>query len=339
MEVKMTYEPQKMLVTGGAGFIGSHFIRQMLNLNTTTVINFDLLTYAGSLTYLQNLPNQDRYHFIQGDICDAKLIHKILNEFQVDTIVHFAAESHVDRSIASPDIFISTNVSGTFVLLEAAKNFWVNQKKWGGHQCRFHHISTDEVYGSLELTDPPFTEHSSFSPRSPYAASKASADHLVLAYCHTFGLPITISHCSNNYGPHQHAEKLIPTIIRACFHQKKIPIYGAGKNIRDWLHVADHCNAIFTILKNGKAGERYNVGGNNEWSNLTLAQFICEHMDDHHPKSKPHHSLIDFVSDRMGHDFRYSINADKIQKELGWQAHTPFKEGLGETIRYYVEKF
>lgn len=320
---------QSMLVTGGAGFIGSNFIRHVLaHEPDINVINLDKLTYAGSLDNLKNLPHAERHHFVQGDICDAKMVKHILQYHHIDTIVHFAAESHVDRSISSPQSFVETNVLGTFTLLEAARQ----------HQLhRFHHISTDEVYGSLQPSDPAFTETTAYQPRSPYSASKAGSDHLVHAYHHTYGLPITISNCSNNYGPYQHAEKFIPTIIRSCLSSQPIPVYGEGKNIRDWLYVDDHCSAITAILKNGICGETYNIGGNNEWENLELVKYICELIDKKYPQKQPCSALIKFVTDRKGHDFRYAINDMKIRQKLGWKPAETLETGILKTISFYAK--
>lgn len=319
---------RSMLVTGGAGFIGSNFIRHVLaHQSDIKIINLDKLTYAGSLDNLKNLPHPERHHFVRGDICDAKLVRELLQQHQIDTIVHFAAESHVDRSIASPQSFVETNVLGTFTLLEAARQ----------HQlCRFHHISTDEVYGSLQPNDPAFTETTAYQPRSPYSATKAGSDHLVQAYHHTYDLSVTISNCSNNYGPYQHTEKFIPTIIRSCLTAQPIPVYGQGKNIRDWLYVDDHCRAIMAILNNGKIGETYNIGGNNEWENLELVKYICELIDKKFPQAQPCSSLIRFVTDRAGHDFRYAINDLKIRQELGFKPQETLETGLAKTIQHYI---
>lgn len=323
------YQPHSMLVTGGAGFIGANFIRHVLTSDPTIkIINLDKLTYAGSLDNLKNLPNPDNHHFIQGDICDTHLVRHVMMHHHIDTIVHFAAESHVDRSITGPAAFVETNVSGTFTLLEAARHHWIDVEECDLTERRFHHISTDEVFGSLSLNDPPFTELTPYRPRSPYSASKAGSDHLVNAYHHTYHLPITISNCSNNYGPHQHAEKFIPTIIRSCLAGKPIPIYGKGKNIRDWLYVEDHCRGIMQIIKHGKTGESYNLGGNNEWENIALARFICEKLD------KP--QLLQFVIDRPGHDFRYAIDSTKAKRELGWEPQETFETGIEKTIKYYM---
>lgn len=333
-----TYQPRSMLVTGGAGFIGANFVRHVLEHEPTiNIINLDKLTYAGSLVNLENLPNAERHHFIQGDITDAKLVRHILQHHHIDTIVHFAAESHVDRSIASPGDFVETNVTGTFVLLEAARHHWFTTEERDPATCRFHHISTDEVFGSLHPTDPAFTELTPYSPRSPYSASKAASDHLVNAYFHTYGLPITMSNCSNNYGPYQHDEKFIPTVIRACLNNRPIPIYGNGTNIRDWLYVEDHCKGIMAILKNGNVGESYNIGGNNEWENLTLARHICAQMDKLKPAATSYASLLQFVTDRPGHDFRYAIDATKSKRELEWSPQETLETGLVKTIQFYLK--
>lgn len=305
----MTYQMKSILITGGAGFIGANFIYHLLAAYSSPlrIVNLDKLTYAGSLNNLNKIAD-DRYQFIQGDINDRALLDNIFNQHHIDTVVHFAAESHVDRSITSPFAFVETNVLGTFSLLETARQHWLHKEKRTADNCRFHHISTDEVYGSLQPDDPLFTEQTPYQPRSPYSASKAGSDHLVHAYHHTYGLPITISNCSNNYGPYQHAEKFIPTVIRACLNKTSIPVYGNGKNIRDWLYVEDHCRAIVKIITHGKVGENYNVGGNNEWENLKLARYICEQMNSIKPADMDYTSLLEFVTDRKGHDFRYAID-------------------------------
>lgn len=328
------YQPEHVLVTGGAGFIGSHFIRHLLNHHDDIyIINLDSLTYAGSLDNLNDLPRKDQHHFIQGDIGDIDLIQHLFGEYPIDTVVNFAAESHVDRSIIGPGAFIYTNVIGTFNLLEAARLYWIDEKKLNEKECRFHHISTDEVYGALTPIDKPFTEKSPFNPSSPYSASKASADHLVHCYHHTYGLPTTISSCSNNYGPMQHAEKFIPTIIRSCLMGEKIPIYGKGDQIRDWLYVEDHCRAIELILTKGKIGETYNIGGDNEQINLDVVKRICKILDTLIPQSESYESLIEFIPDRPGHDWRYAIDASKIKNELGWEPLEPFDRGLLKTVQ------
>lgn len=332
----MSYSPKKMLVTGGAGFIGSHFVRYCLEkYSTLEIINVDKLTYAGSMDNVNDLADPQRHHFIQADICDKKRMAEIMRQFEIDTIVHFAAESHVDRSITGPEAFLQTNIIGTYTLLETARQFWLNEKNWGEQDCRFHHISTDEVFGTLSSTDPAFTENTPYAPNSPYSASKASSDHWVRAYHHTYALPTTMTNCSNNYGPYQHPEKLIPTIIRSCRHQENIPVYGDGSNIRDWLYVVDHCDAIDHVIRHAKIGETYNVGGNQEISNLVLAKMICHEMDKLSPQHAPHENLIHFVTDRLGHDWRYAINAEKILHDLQWQPRTKLQEGLQKTIAFY----
>lgn len=333
----MTYSPRKMLVTGGAGFIGSHFVRYCLaNDSALHIINVDKLTYAGSKENLIDLVDPARHHFIEADITDKVRMAEILREFTIDTIVHFAAESHVDRSIEGPEEFLQTNIIGTYVLLEAARQFWLREKKWDVQECRFHHISTDEVFGTLSATDPAFTEKTAYAPNSPYSATKAGSDHLVRAYYHTYGLPVTMTNCSNNYGPFQHQEKLIPTIIRTCKNGESIPVYGDGSNIRDWLYVEDHCDAIDAVIRRANVGESYNIGGNQEISNLTLVKMICHEMDKLYPRSEPHETLIRFVTDRPGHDWRYAIDAEKIIHDLQWRPRTLLHEGLQKTIAYYL---
>ena len=333
------YKVKNMLVTGSAGFIGCNFVHYVLaNADNVNVISLDKLTYAGCKENLDNLPNPTCHTFIQGDICDAKLVAKILAEHEIDTIVHFAAESHVDRSITGPAPFVTTNVMGTFTLLEAARKYWLESQGLNSEQCRFHHVSTDEVYGQLTIEDPAFTETTPYDPSSPYSASKAASDHFVRAYYRTYGLPVTLSNCSNNYGPYQHPEKLIPTVIRSCVEQKPIPVYGDGSNIRDWLYVEDHCQAIATIVHHGKLGETYNVGGNCERDNLTLITAICEIMDQKRPLSSGKHAdLISFVKDRAGHDWRYAIDNSKICSDLGWQPTYELSQGLDKTLDYYLQ--
>jgi dTDP-glucose 4,6-dehydratase len=330
-------QSKHMLVTGAAGFIGSTFVRMMLKrYPQLKVYSLDKLTYAGNLKNLDNLDNKENHLFFHNDILDSKSVADILRKYQIDTIVHFAAESHVDNSIASPKQFVETNVLGTFTLLEEARLFWLEEKKWDGDQCRFHHISTDEVYGSLNPTDPAFSETTPYAPNSPYSASKAGSDHLARAYFHTYHLPVTISNCSNNFGPAQHEEKFIPVVVRACVKQKKIPIYGDGKNIRDWLYVEDHCDAIDVILKKGMLGECYNIGGNNELDNLSMVKMICKIMDEEFPDHAPHEKLIQYVADRKGHDRRYAINNKKIQNELNWNPKYEFLNTLKNTALKYV---
>lgn len=324
---------KNILITGGAGFIGSNFIHHINQNPQFNLLNLDKLTYAGFLSHLNHLPHPEQHNFIEGDICDADLVQKLMQTHNIDTIVHFAAESHVDRSIAGPAEFITTNIVGTFTLLEAAKKHWQQQGDY-----RFHHISTDEVYGSLSPTDPAFSETTAYDPNSPYSASKASSDHLVRAYHATYGLPVTLSNCSNNYGPRQHTEKLIPTVIKACMNRQPIPVYGDGSNIRDWLYVTDHCEAIQKILQLGKNGETYNIGGDAEWSNIELVRLICQLMDELYPSDKPYEQLIHFVKDRPGHDWRYAINNHKIKSELNWTAKESLETGLRKTIQFYLQK-
>jgi len=336
MSCVSTFQPKRILVTGGAGFIGSNFVCHLLrHYSAIAIVNLDKLTYAGSPTNLLEVQQNPNHFFVQGDITDKALILSLLSKHEIDAVVHFAAESHVDRSISGPAAFIHTNVVGTFTLLEAVREFWLHEKKWDTGQCRFHHISTDEVYGSLGPDDPPFSEVSPYMPNSPYSASKAGSDHLVRAYAHTYGLPVTLSNCSNNFGPKQHPEKFIPTIIHSCLQQKPIPIYGDGSNIRDWLYVEDHCRAIDLVLRQGQPGRTYNVGANNEWSNIEIAEYIATRMDELYPNKKPHDRLIQYVTDRPGHDWRYAINDDRLKRELGWSLQYTFEEGIEKTIAFY----
>lgn len=331
---------QYLLVTGGAGFIGSNFIRYLQsNQPQIKVVNLDLLTYAGSLENLKDLPQPENHIFIEGDICDQSLIEHIIEEHQIDTVVHFAAESHVDRSLKGPGAFIQTNIVGTFSLLEAARKVWLQDQHRNEEDVRFHHISTDEVYGTLAPGDPAFEETTPYAPNSPYAASKASSDHLVRAYAHSFGLPITISNCSNNYGPYQFPEKLIPLMILNALTGKPLPIYGDGMQIRDWLYVEDHCAAIWTILQKGKLGESYNIGGGNQPPNIEIVKTICAILDEEESCSddRPHEQLIQYVTDRPGHDRRYAMNIEKINRELGWQPSVDLEQGLKKTITWYLE--
>ncbi|MCF6291032.1 MAG: dTDP-glucose 4,6-dehydratase [Desulfobacterales bacterium] len=331
-----------MLVTGGCGFIGSNFIRLALNrLDDCRVVNLDKLTYAGNLANLAGIEADPRYIFIQGDICDSELVERIFKGEGIDTVVHLAAESHVDRSITGPAEFIRTNIQGTFTLLEAARKAWLDlgaQHSALSTRYRFLHVSTDEVYGSLGENGR-FTEETPYAPRSPYSASKAASDHLVRAYFHTYGLPTLITNCSNNYGPYQFPEKLIPLMINNGLRGKELPIYGNGGNIRDWLFVEDHCRAILTVLEKGEAGETYNIGGNCEKTNLEVVELVCGIMDELRPESPhaPHSSLITFVKDRPGHDQRYAINATKIRTRLGWQPLMTFARGLKQTVAWYLE--
>lgn len=331
---------KNILITGGAGFIGSNFIRTLQKEEPNLeVINLDALTYAGSLENLKNLPDPNRHTFIRGDICNRTLVEEILRSYSVDVVVHFAAESHVDRSILGPEQFIQTNIVGTYNLLEAVKNYWLVEEPSGLDDVRFHHISTDEVYGTLEPDEPAFTETTPYAPTSPYSASKASSDHLVRAYGHTYGLPVTITNCSNNYGPYQFPEKLIPLMILNALGGYPLPIYGDGQQIRDWLYVEDHCEAILTVLKKGVPGETYNVGGDNQPPNMTVVKTICEIMDECVPDSDyvPHQELIMFVKDRPGHDRRYAMNIAKIRDELGWNPRFSLETGMVRTIEWYLE--
>jgi dTDP-glucose 4,6-dehydratase len=331
---------QNILVTGGAGFIGSNFIRYIQeHAPQAHVINLDLLTYAGSQENLRDLPHPGKHLLVEGDICDQPLIEQLLNDHNIDTIVHFAAESHVDRSLKGPGAFVQTNIVGTFSLLEAARKVWLQEKKRGENQVLFHHISTDEVYGSLGPGDPAFEETTPYAPNSPYAASKASSDHLVRSYAHSFGLPITISNCSNNYGPYQFPEKLIPLMILNALTGKPLPIYGDGMQIRDWLYVEDHCDAIWAILNKGKIGESYNIGGGNQPPNIEIVTTICKILDVEDPSTKfcPHDQLIEYVTDRPGHDRRYAMNIEKIKQELGWEPKVDLKEGLKKTVNWYLK--
>ena len=323
---------KNLLVTGGAGFIGSNFIRFMLETEPDIhIYNADLLTYAGRLENLEGLPDPARHTLLRGDIRDADFVNQIFAEHDIDTVVHFAAESHVDRSILGPAPFITTNILGTFNLLEAARAAWA-----GRTDVRFHHISTDEVFGALQPGDAPFNERTAYAPHSPYSASKASSDHLVRAYGTTYGLPVTVSNCSNNYGPYQFPEKLIPLMILNGITGKPLPVYGEGAQVRDWLHVKDHCAAIRLILKDGTPGETYCVGGDNQPSNLEIVKMICAVLDKRFPEAAPHERLITFVKDRPGHDFRYDIDTAKIERELGWQPSYSLTDGLEETVDWYL---
>ena len=325
---------KKMLVTGGCGFIGSNFIRYILNVDSSIkIINLDKLTYAGNELNLSGL-SKNRHKLIIGDVCDSNLIDKLFLKYKFDVVVHFAAESHVDRSIDGPMNFIQTNVIGTLVMLESARKFIQDLKI---KNFRFIHISTDEVYGSLSKTGK-FTENTSYDPSSPYSASKASSDHIVRAWNRTYGLPILITNCSNNYGPYQFPEKLIPLTIINCLKNKALPIYGKGENIRDWLFVEDHCDAIYNVLKDGEVGETYNIGGNNEIKNLDIVLIICKLMDEIKPREdkKSFSDLIQYVEDRPGHDFRYAIDANKIKSKLGWTPSESFQSGIKKTIEWYL---
>ena len=328
-----------ILVTGGAGFIGSNFILHWLANESAGIINLDKLTYAGNPANLASVSSNKRYRFLQGDVCDRELIAELLITHRPRAIVHFAAESHVDRSIHGPDDFIRTNVNGTFSLLEEAREYWSGMDEAERKAFRFLHVSTDEVYGSLANTDPAFTEGSRYSPNSPYSASKAASDHLVRAYFHTYGLPALTTNCSNNYGPFQFPEKLIPLVILHAVQGKPIPVYGDGQNVRDWLFVIDHCEAIRTVLARGTVGETYNVGGENELKNLDVVNTICTMLDELRPNDPvmPHAKLITFVTDRPGHDRRYAMNTTRIESELGWKPRETFDSGIRKTILWYLE--
>jgi dTDP-glucose 4,6-dehydratase len=336
----MEYQPHHVLITGGAGFIGSNFVRYLLATDArVNIVNLDLLTYAGSLDNLTALPDPRRHTFVQGDICDRALVDHLLQDYRIDTIVHFAAESHVDRSITGPASFIQTNLVGTFTLLEAARTAWLERPGIDRKAVRFHHISTDEVYGTLTRDEPAFTETTPYSPNSPYSASKAGSDHLVRAYFHTYGLPVTTTNCSNNYGPYQHGEKFIPTIIRSCLRQQPIPVYGDGSNIRDWLYVDDHCRGIDRVIRQGTLGECYNIGGCNEWANLAITNKICALLDERRPQQAPHSRLITFVTDRPGHDWRYAIDASRMIVQLQWRPLETFETGIAKTVDWYLNRY
>jgi dTDP-glucose 4,6-dehydratase len=331
---------QNVLVTGGAGFIGSNFIHHLLGADRNVrVVNLDALTYAGNLDNLKAIAEDPRYAFVRGSVCDRELVEKLLRERRVDTVVHFAAESHVDRSISGPGVFVETNVVGTQVLLDAARAVWLNEKLLPLEEVRFHHVSTDEVFGTLGPGDPAFSETTPYAPTSPYSASKAASDHLVRAYSHTYQLPVTITNCSNNYGPYQFPEKLIPLVILNALAGKPLPVYGDGMQIRDWLYVEDHCEAIRLVLEKGRVGETYNIGGNNQPPNIEIVRSICAILDKLLPDSphRPHESLIKFVADRPGHDRRYAIDLSKINRELGWQPKESLQTGLRKTVEWYLQ--
>jgi dTDP-glucose 4,6-dehydratase len=341
-----------LLVTGGAGFIGTNFAQHwMARHPEDRLVVLDALTYAGDLANLEPVMNLPAFRFVHGDVCDADLIESLLRSERLDTIVHFAAESHVDRSIEGPDVFVQTNVVGTHSLLKAARRVWLEESSVPAH--RFHHVSTDEVYGSLSPADPAFTESTPYAPNSPYSASKAASDHLVRAYHHTFGLETTISNCSNNYGPYQYPEKLIPVIINCILQGQPLPIYGDGKNVRDWLHVEDHCRGIESVLQGGKPGETYNIGGRSELENIRLVRTLCDIMDERfrarpelpqrYPLCPPSRgarssSLIAFVKDRLGHDRRYAIDCSKIERECGFSPQIDLARGLRSTVEWYLRR-
>ena len=330
---------ETILVTGGAGFIGSNFVLTWMKANRGSIVNLDLLTYAGNSANLAALNANARYTFVRGDICDAELVGSLLRTHRPRAIVHFAAESHVDRSIASPEAFIRTNVHGTFVLLEQARAYWAALRPAEKEAFRFLHVSTDEVYGTLAPNDPAFSETTPYAPNSPYAASKAGSDHLARAYFHTFHMPVLTTNCSNNYGPFQFPEKLIPLMILNALEGKPLPVYGDGKNVRDWLFVEDHCAAIRAVLERGRPGETYNIGGNSERANIDVVRTICDLVDEMRPQSgvAPRTELIKYVEDRPGHDRRYAIDATKITRELGWTPAEQFEGGLRKTVQWYLE--
>jgi len=327
-----------ILVTGGAGFIGSNFVLQQMQDESTSVLNLDKLTYAGNLQNLESIAASRRYTFIQGDIGDRALVRRLLETNKPRAIVHFAAESHVDRSIRGPEDFIRTNIDGTFALLEEVRGFWSVLPDDEKKRFRFLHVSTDEVYGSLGPDDPPFSEVTPYAPNSPYAASKAASDHLARAYHHTYGVPTLTTNCSNNYGRFQFPEKLIPLMILNARDGKALPVYGDGKNVRDWLYVEDHCEAIATVLQRGLPGETYNIGGWNEKPNIEIVQMICDLVDELAPRAGgSRRGLITFVKDRPGHDRRYAMDARKIERELGWKPKLTFESGIQKTVRWYLE--
>lgn len=332
---------KQILVTGGSGFIGSALIRYIINQTEDSVINIDKLTYAASQSALKEVENNPRYAFEKADICDLKAIESVFEKYQPDSVMHLAAESHVDRSITGAADFIQTNIVGTYTLLEVAKNYWHTLDEAKKSAFRFHHISTDEVYGDLSFSEPAFTEHSPYHPSSPYSASKAASDHLVHAWHRTYGLPVIITNSSNNYGAYQHAEKLIPLMISNAVMGKPLPIYGDGLQIRDWLFVEDHVQALYLVLTKGRVGENYNIGGNCEKTNLEVVKTICQLLEELAP-NKPNHikhygDLITFVKDRPGHDVRYSLDCSKIYTELGWRPQITFEQGLRQTVKWYLE--
>lgn len=328
---------KRVIVTGGAGFIGSAVCRYLVKEKDCCVLNLDKLTYAGNLSSLKELEGYDVYQFAQVDICDRDAVSSLLQSFRPDAVMHLAAESHVDRSIDGPAAFIETNIVGTYTLLECVREYWTALSEEERPLFRFHHISTDEVYGSLGDTGL-FEETTPYDPRSPYSASKASSDHLVMAWYHTYGLPVVITNCSNNYGPYHFPEKLIPLVILNALDELPLPIYGKGDNVRDWLYVEDHAQALVTVVESGRIGETYNVGGRNERTNLEVVETICQVLDELRPRTsgKPYSELITFVTDRPGHDQRYAIDASKLENELGWRAQENFESGIRETIQWYL---
>lgn len=334
---------KKILITGGAGFIGSNFVEHVLSDENIVVYNLDKLTYAGNLDNLKSIENHERYHFIKGDICDRVLVEELFSKYEITDVIHFAAESHVDNSIKNPSAFIETNIVGSFNLLDVAYKSWMNAPNVVKHGCensRFLHVSTDEVYGTLGK-EGLFTETTPYAPNSPYSASKASSDFIVRSYFHTYGMNVVTTNCSNNYGPNQHDEKLIPTIIRKCLSEENIPIYGNGLNIRDWLYVLDHCKGIEIAFNQGVSGETYNIGGRNERANIYIVDTICDILDENTPREngESYKELKSFVKDRAGHDFRYAIDASKIENDLGWKADENFESGILKTITWYINKY
>lgn len=329
---------KNILVTGGAGFIGSAVIRYLINETNSNVLNIDKLTYAGNLESLETVSYNPRYQFLRADICDKVAMTKAFDDFEPDIVMHLAAESHVDRSIDGPMDFIQTNILGTYTLLEVARAYYQGLSDDKRHSFRFHHISTDEVYGDLEGTDDLFTEETSYSPSSPYSASKASSDHLVRAWHRTYGLPVVVTNCSNNYGPYHFPEKLIPLVILNALDGKPLPVYGDGKQIRDWLYVEDHARALYLVATTAKVGETYNIGGHNEKQNIEVVKKICQILDNLKPREngEKYESLITFVKDRPGHDLRYAIDASKIQQELNWQPQETFESGIQKTVEWYL---
>jgi len=325
-----------LLVTGGAGFIGSNFVIEAVR-RGHKVVNLDALTYAGNIENLTTLDGNPDHLFVHGSILDGPLLTSLLSGHQPDAVVHFAAESHVDRSIAGPAEFVETNITGTFTLLEAALKQWRSMPQPDRNGFRFLHVSTDEVYGSLGPDEPAFHEETPYRPNSPYSASKAASDHLVRAYFHTYGLPVLTTNCSNNYGPYQFPEKLIPLMIHNAMNGKSLPVYGDGQNVRDWLYVTDHCDAIFRVLESGRPGETYNVGGLNEQKNLDVVNILCTILDELHPEGAPHKQLIAYVKDRPGHDRRYAIDCTKLRSELGWAPRESFHTGIRKTVQWYLD--
>lgn len=331
-------KPLRILVTGGAGFIGSALVRHLISETEHQVLNVDALTYAGNLASLAPIADSNRYSFVRANICDAPEMKRLVEEFRPDVVTHLAAESHVDRSIDGPADFIQTNLVGTFTLLSAVLDYWRTLKGADAETFRFHHISTDEVFGALG-DDGYFTEETAYDPRSPYSASKAGSDHLVRAWHHTYGLPVLVTNCSNNYGPYHFPEKLIPLMIIKSLDGEKLPVYGAGQNVRDWLYVDDHVRALTAVFERGVPGHSYMIGGNSERTNLTVVQTICDTLDQIRPRSdrKSYREQISFVADRPGHDFRYAIDASKLRRELGWQPQESFESGIANTIRWYLD--